>query len=369
MHKFPARSSAMPIGSASCTFCRGAQRPATLRIIPGSVLAGPATMRIVALPVSEMYIVPSAATATPLRTVMSAVFKSSCAEAAAPPSPTEPIVPMPATAAMSFAALTAAADAELELAGTRNEKTLSGLSVDVTKSCSGDVAALVAVDAELSLARTSADGGAAVRVRTPMFEATMVGAIPFDAAGVVAAAEVVDGVAAGVEALCVCGWLCARALEAGFSSAMLSASAAKIVTTNAHKILSPRTQLSLNCSSYRTSHRSSNATLHVTSHNRRWLASTLLDSSAGVRVASRTDHHNSDSQDVNRERGRSWQIAPGRRRPHRQQNPGGNMALTLFYARTSGLDANGNVVFSVSALASAAQITPGAPTSLTVTVK
>ena len=41
----------------------------------------------------------------------------------------------------------------------------------------------------------------------------------------------------------------------------------------------------------------------------------------------------------------------------------------VFYARTSGLDVNGNVVFSVPALASAAQITPGAPTNLTVTVK
>jgi hypothetical protein len=38
-------------------------------------------------------------------------------------------------------------------------------------------------------------------------------------------------------------------------------------------------------------------------------------------------------------------------------------------SRTSGLDANGNIVFSVPALASAAQITPGAPTNLTVTVK
>jgi len=41
----------------------------------------------------------------------------------------------------------------------------------------------------------------------------------------------------------------------------------------------------------------------------------------------------------------------------------------VYYARTSGLDANGNVVFSTPALASAVQITPGAPTGLTVTVK
>jgi len=41
----------------------------------------------------------------------------------------------------------------------------------------------------------------------------------------------------------------------------------------------------------------------------------------------------------------------------------------VYYARTSGLDANGNVVFSTPALASSVQITPAAPTGLTVTVK
>ena len=41
----------------------------------------------------------------------------------------------------------------------------------------------------------------------------------------------------------------------------------------------------------------------------------------------------------------------------------------VFYARTSGLDVNGNTVFSVPALASSVQIVPGAPTGLTVTVK
>jgi hypothetical protein len=41
----------------------------------------------------------------------------------------------------------------------------------------------------------------------------------------------------------------------------------------------------------------------------------------------------------------------------------------IYYARTSGLDGNGNVVFSVPALAASTQITPGAPTNLTVTVK
>ena len=41
----------------------------------------------------------------------------------------------------------------------------------------------------------------------------------------------------------------------------------------------------------------------------------------------------------------------------------------VYYARTMGLDGNGNVVFSVPALAASTQITPGAPTNLTVTVK
>jgi hypothetical protein len=41
----------------------------------------------------------------------------------------------------------------------------------------------------------------------------------------------------------------------------------------------------------------------------------------------------------------------------------------VYYARTAGLDGNGNVVFSVPALAASTQITPGAPTNLTVTVK
>jgi hypothetical protein len=41
----------------------------------------------------------------------------------------------------------------------------------------------------------------------------------------------------------------------------------------------------------------------------------------------------------------------------------------VYYARTVGLDGNGNAVFSVPALAASTQITPGAPTNLTVTVK
>jgi hypothetical protein len=41
----------------------------------------------------------------------------------------------------------------------------------------------------------------------------------------------------------------------------------------------------------------------------------------------------------------------------------------VYYARTSGLDVNGNAVFSVPALASSVQIPPSAPSNLTVTVK
>jgi hypothetical protein len=41
----------------------------------------------------------------------------------------------------------------------------------------------------------------------------------------------------------------------------------------------------------------------------------------------------------------------------------------VYYARTSGLDGNGNTVFSTPALGSSVQITPAAPSNLTVTVK
>jgi hypothetical protein len=41
----------------------------------------------------------------------------------------------------------------------------------------------------------------------------------------------------------------------------------------------------------------------------------------------------------------------------------------VYYARTSGLDVNGNAVFSTPAVAASVQVTPTAPTSLTVTVK
>src|ERR1700723_3315656 len=221
---------------------------------------------------------------------MSVEFRSSCAEIAAPPSPTEPTVPTPATAAIDFAVLAAAFAAATELAGTRNENILFGLSAEATNSCSGD-AAMAAAEveaAEFNLATVSFVGAAAVSVRMPIFEATMVGAMPLDAVGAIAAGAGV-AVDEALEAVCSWGWPCALAFVAGFSSARLSASAAKIATANAHKILNRRPHLPLNCS------------LHRTSHNGNALASTLLDSSAGVRVASRTAHHNSDLQDVKRD--------------------------------------------------------------------
>jgi hypothetical protein len=95
---------------------------------------------------------------------------------------------------------------------------------------------------------------------------------------------------------------------------MPSASAAKIATSKAHKIL---THLPLNCS------------LHRTSHNGNALASTLLDSPAGVRVASRTAHHSSDLQDVKRDGRES--PSPAHRARFGQADKifmEGNMALT-----------------------------------------
>jgi len=41
----------------------------------------------------------------------------------------------------------------------------------------------------------------------------------------------------------------------------------------------------------------------------------------------------------------------------------------VFYARTMGLDANGNVIFSAVAVAPSAQITPASPSNLVITVK
>jgi len=41
----------------------------------------------------------------------------------------------------------------------------------------------------------------------------------------------------------------------------------------------------------------------------------------------------------------------------------------VFYARTTGLDANGNAIFSAVAVAPAAQITPASPSNLVITVK
>jgi len=41
----------------------------------------------------------------------------------------------------------------------------------------------------------------------------------------------------------------------------------------------------------------------------------------------------------------------------------------VYYARTIGLDGNGNTIYSTPSLASAVQIVPTAPTGLTVTVR
>jgi hypothetical protein len=41
----------------------------------------------------------------------------------------------------------------------------------------------------------------------------------------------------------------------------------------------------------------------------------------------------------------------------------------IFYARTMGLDLNGNVIYSAVAVAPSAQITPASPSNLVITVK
>jgi hypothetical protein len=41
----------------------------------------------------------------------------------------------------------------------------------------------------------------------------------------------------------------------------------------------------------------------------------------------------------------------------------------IFYARTMGLDPNGNVVFSAVAVAPSAEVTPASPSNLVITVK
>jgi hypothetical protein len=41
----------------------------------------------------------------------------------------------------------------------------------------------------------------------------------------------------------------------------------------------------------------------------------------------------------------------------------------IFYARTMGLDPNGNVIYSAVAVAPSAQITPASPSNLVITVK
>src|ERR1700722_5754550 len=112
--------------------------------------------------------------AIPLRTVMSSKFKSNCAAVAAPPSPTEPISPIPAIVVRRFAALAAAAAVAFGAAGAENEKSLLGLS---TEGSSNGSAVAVAADVEINVPGVSLGWGAAASVRTPMFEATIVGGI------------------------------------------------------------------------------------------------------------------------------------------------------------------------------------------------
>jgi hypothetical protein len=94
----------------------------------------------------------------------------------------------------NFAGLVAPAIAGFELAGGKNEKTVLGVSAEVRKICS--VLAPAEVDV-VGLAPLSLICGAAASVRTPIFDATIVGAIPFEATGMEAAAAA--GGRAGVD--------------------------------------------------------------------------------------------------------------------------------------------------------------------------
>src|SRR5580658_9427556 len=96
-------------------------------------------------------------------------LRSSSAEDAAPPSPTEPMAPVPATGAASdFAAL---ADVTPGVLRTTNENMRSGWST-VERSSTTEVAEVVAVADSLVC-------GATARVRMPTFDATTAGAAPF----------------------------------------------------------------------------------------------------------------------------------------------------------------------------------------------
>src|SRR5277367_191604 len=176
INRFPLRSSATPNGSVSSTFWRGAQRPATLRMMDGSLVAAPATVRIVALPVSAMKSVPSGATAISLRIAKSVRARSSSAALAAPPSPIEPTVPTPAaTIARSLAALAGAA---FGVARTRYENTWSGRSTEVRYNSAGAAVLLAATASEY--------WGTTAKVRIPTFAATTAAAAPVDDTGPVA---------------------------------------------------------------------------------------------------------------------------------------------------------------------------------------
>jgi hypothetical protein len=95
----------------------------------------------------------------------------------------------------NFAGLAAPAMAGFELADDKNEKTLLGASAEVRKICS----ALVPAEFDdVGLTALSPICGAAASVRTPIFDAIIVGAIPFEATGVEAAADA--GAITGVDA-------------------------------------------------------------------------------------------------------------------------------------------------------------------------
>src|ERR1700722_11367316 len=128
--------------------------------------------------------VPSVAEGNARGGCVSAVCTSSSAEVPAPPSPIEPTSPIPAMVTMDLVRAAAATGLAVPAGATR-EKTRSGLSTDVTRSFSVVADEVVA---ETNLEICSMDGGATAKVRTPMLVATMVGAMPFEALGAMAAA-------------------------------------------------------------------------------------------------------------------------------------------------------------------------------------
>lgn len=83
--------------------------------------------------------------------------------------------------------------------GTDTEKTLFGLSTEVSISFSAVEDEDDVADEETNFETGSVAGGAATMLRTPIFEATIVGAMPFDAAGEVVGVTAAEGDEAGAE--------------------------------------------------------------------------------------------------------------------------------------------------------------------------